>query len=1115
MKDKSKHGATSPANSSSAEDVALMSRIFDCALDIMGLVDDGGRILMVNQAVRTALNHDPAALVGTSLLTLIHPEDQALVVEEIERTLNGTSTRVSIDIRCRHADGSWRILEAVANPLTGEAPTRLVVTARDITLRKQDEALQQAQDAMEDAARNARTPLELFAAAHRIIGTLVPADNFFVALCESKTGWLSFPYWVDRRDPGPPAHPPGTGLSEYVIKTNRPLHVTPDTLPGFLAGSGAEVLGSLPVEWIGYPLRAPEGPLGLMVLQTYDPGVTLGPYALRVLETLAAPLALAANNLRQDEARQDSEQSYQALFSEMPTAFCIATLDDPADGRPAQARIRECNRAMEQLWRRTRLQLLDRTIAEVIAPESPPWLNQLAVINETGQPRLNVEWNLPARNQHLMVHLYRVGPDQLACLMEDVSARKQTEFAQRRHDALLEALAYTAGRFLHTPDWEGCIQDVLGALGRAADVSRVYLFENECTPQGSLVCSQRYEWVAAGVESHLQNPILQKLDLDQIGLSPWQAEMKQGHLVAGSIAALPARHQELFAAQEVRCLLLMPILVSGYFWGFIGCDECRREREWLASERDAFRAIAQTLGEAIQRRNAEEAMQLRGVALASAANGIVITDHNGHILYVNQAFQQLTGFSAGEVIGHTPAVLKSGQHDDAFYRQMWQHMKDGKVWRGELINRRKDGTLYQEEMTITPVRNATGKVTNYIAIKQDVSERRNLQQQLQQAQKMESIGRLAGGIAHDFNNLLQAITGFSSILLADLGEGDPRRGDVEEIDRAAQRAVALTRQLLAFSRKQKMEMVALDVNHVVQGTEKMLRRLIGENIALESKLGADLPPVLADSGQLEQVIVNLAVNARDAMPEGGRLILRTRKVNLPAQAVPDMGSAPPGDYLELSVEDNGTGMSPAVRERLFEPFFSTKGAGKGTGLGLAVVYGIVRQHAGFVDVATTPAVGTTMTVFLPVAGAEAVAAPRPSSAATINHHVRGRSERILLVEDEPGVRELAARVLREQHYQVESAATCAEARTLFAAATLPFDLLLSDVILPDGNGINLADELTTERPTLPVLLCSAYSDEQARSKTIQERGYRFLPKPYPMAALLREVRLLMDRITPS
>lgn len=1095
------------------DELNVLSRIFDCALDIMALVDGSGRILMINQAVQSVLGVEPAALKQASIMDLVHPDDQALALEEITRTLNGSSTLVSVDIRCRHVQGGWRILEVVANPLSGESRNILVVSARDVTQRKQDQALLRIQEDMESAARGASSQLELFAAAHRIIGSLVPAENFFVALCNYKTGWLTFPYWVDRRDPGPPDHPMGTGLTEFVIKSSRPLHVTQDSLPSFLAGSGAEVLGSLPAEWIGYPLRTTEGLLGLMALQTYDPAIQLGPYALRVLETLAPPLALATNLLRRNEERKDSEQSYQALFSEMPTAFCLIEWEAALDGQPPQTRILECNRAMERLWQRQRQQLLDSSLTKLLAPESPAWLYQVPAVLESGQPLLNVEWTWSAPNRHLLTHVYRVGQNQLACLMEDVSARKQTEFARRRHDVLLEALAYAAGRFLHTPDWEDCIQDVLAAMGRATDVSRVYLFENECTPQGTLACSQRYEWVAEGVPPHLHDPTLQRLNLDRIGLGPWLAEMKQGHLVAGSVATLAPEDQKLFADQQVRCVMLMPIQVRGYFWGFIGCDECRTEREWLASERDAFRAIAQTLGEAIQRRHAEEAMQLRGVALASAANGIVITDHNGLILYVNYAFQQLTGYSANDVLGQTPAVLKSGQHDDLFYRHMWQHMREGKVWRGELVNRRKDGTLYQEEMTITPVRNAAGKVTNYIAIKQDISERRHLQQQLQQAQKMESIGRLAGGIAHDFNNLLQAITGFSSILLADLGEGDPRRDDVQEIDRAAQRAVALTRQLLAFSRKQKMELTPLDVNQVVLNTEKMLRRLIGENIVLESKLQDALPPVLADGGQLEQVIVNLAVNARDAMPEGGRLTLSTRRVHLAAQAVPDMGNAPPGDYIELSVTDTGHGMTPEVRERLFEPFFSTKGAGKGTGLGLAVVYGIVRQHSGFVEVATRPTAGTTMTVYLPVTNATTPLPPQVSSPAPAAPPARGRRERILLVEDEPGVRELAARVLREQQYQVEIAATCAEARTLLKDSGLPFDLLLSDVILPDGNGIALADELTTDRPTLPVLLCSAYSDEQARSQTIQDRGYRFLPKPYPMAALLREVRVLMDRIS--
>jgi two-component system cell cycle sensor histidine kinase/response regulator CckA len=259
------------------------------------------------------------------------------------------------------------------------------------------------------------------------------------------------------------------------------------------------------------------------------------------------------------------------------------------------------------------------------------------------------------------------------------------------------------------------------------------------------------------------------------------------------------------------------------------------------------------------------------------------------------------------------------------------------------------------------------------------------------------------------------------------------------------------------------------------------------------------------------VVVNLAVNARDAMPEGGRLVLRTRAVEVAAGVLPDMGEARPGAFVKLSVEDTGTGMTPEVRERLFEPFFSTKGPGKGTGLGLAVVYGIVRQHGGFIDVNTTPAVGTCMDIYLPV-GEIRPGTPVPAGTPALGHKQRGRNERILILEDEKSVRELAARVLREQKYQVDVAATCAEARTLIQSAAVPYDLLLSDVVLPDGNGIRLADELTTDRPTLPVLLCSAYSDEQARSQAIQERGYHFLAKPYPMAALTREVRLLLDRI---
>ncbi len=287
--------------------VELLSQLCDHAQDIMAVVDEEGRILFINAAVRAVMGYEPEHLLHRNLAEWVHPDDGAVVAEEIRRTLDGTSERQTLDVRCRHHDGGWRTLEVAANPL----PTspRLAVTARDISHRRTSEDLQQAVDRMAEATRDARTPAELFVAAHRILRDLVPAENFFVALQDPETGWLSFPYWVDRRDPGPTAHPPGRGMTEFVIQNNRSLHLTPETMPTFLAGSGAELLGSCPLEWIGCPLRSTDRVLGALVLQSYEPATTLGLHALKVLEVLATPLTLALNSLAKEEACRDSEQS--------------------------------------------------------------------------------------------------------------------------------------------------------------------------------------------------------------------------------------------------------------------------------------------------------------------------------------------------------------------------------------------------------------------------------------------------------------------------------------------------------------------------------------------------------------------------------------------------------------------------------------------------------------------------------------------------------------------------------------------------------------------------------------------------------------------------------------
>ncbi len=498
----------------------------------------------------------------------------------------------------------------------------------------------------------------------------------------------------------------------------------------------------------------------------------------------------------------------------------------------------------------------------------------------------------------------------------------------------------------------------------------------------------------------------------------------------------------------------------------------------------------------------EEQLRLQGAALSAAANGIVITDRAGKIIWANAAFSAMTGYELREVQGRTLDLLRSEQQTPEVQAQIAEAFRTGSVWSGELVNRRKDGRLFTDATTVTPVRNGAGEVTHFIEIMQDVTEQRALLQQFLQAQKMESIGRLAAGIAHDFNNQLQGILGFSDLLRRTMPEEDERRADIEEIRKAAYAAANLTRQLMAFGRRQALEMQVLDLNRLIADGHKMYQRLFGEDIVFTLDLAPDIERVRADPGQLDQVLMNLLVNARDAMPKGGRVTISTFNAILDARDVGAWPDVRPGRFVVLAVADTGVGIAPEVMAHIFEPFFTTKAKHVGTGLGLATVYGLAQQHGGWVHVYSEQGAGCTFKVYLPsCASADtAVTAPAP----VVNEPIQsGDGQRILLVEDEPGVRELALRILRQNNYTVIAAASVGEALQLYAAADAPFELLLSDVVLPDGNGLDLVEQLLALQPGLRVLMASGYTDERSRWPAIQARGLRFIPKPYPVATLLR------------
>ncbi len=387
-------------------------------------------------------------------------------------------------------------------------------------------------------------------------------------------------------------------------------------------------------------------------------------------------------------------------------------------------------------------------------------------------------------------------------------------------------------------------------------------------------------------------------------------------------------------------------------------------------------------------------------------------------------------------------------------------------------------------------------------------DQEKLEAQYRQAQKMEAVGRLAGGVAHDFNNLLTAILGFAELSIKELPEGHAVRADLEEIRDTALRAAQLTRQLLAFSRKQLAQPRNLDLNAAVKNIERMLRRVISEDIELEVRCGSPLDLVCIDPGQLEQLIVNLAVNARDAMPKGGRLTIETRNVALDGEFVARNVGAAPGRYARLTVKDTGTGLSETAQAHLFEPFFTTKEPGRGTGLGLATCYGIVKQNRGYIGVDSEPGRGAAFHIFLPRVEGRPEALGEPAGAPA------GGSEAVLLVEDDSALRRLTARMLRSRGYRVAEAGNAAEALRLLAEdRERRLRLLLTDVVMPQGGGKQLADRVRAERPDLKVLFMSGYTDEVISRHGIVEQGVRFLQKPFTLETLSQKVREVLDALS--
>lgn len=501
---------------------------------------------------------------------------------------------------------------------------------------------------------------------------------------------------------------------------------------------------------------------------------------------------------------------------------------------------------------------------------------------------------------------------------------------------------------------------------------------------------------------------------------------------------------------------------------------------------------------------AEESLRKLLRAVEQSADGVMVTNFHGIIEYVNPAFETLTGYCREEVYGKTPAILKSGEQTAEVYEEMQKTMIAGNVYRGILMNRKKNGELYYVEESIGPVRDAAGVITHFISNTRDLTERLRLEAQLVQSQKMDAIGNLAGGVAHDFNNLLTIITSYAELALDAVTEQSPLEAKIQEILLAARRAAGLTRQLLAFSRKQPQALRVADLNAVIAPIANTLPRLIGEDIELSFVHGQGLGRVRVDPLQIEQILMNVAANARDAMLEGGHLRIETSDVRLDDNYVQcKKALVPKGRYALITITDDGTGILPEHLGHIFEPFYTTKPAGNGTGLGLATVYGIVKQNKGFIWAYSEPAMGTVFKIYLPcVAGRDTRVEVEEVGTASAE---RG-SETVLLVEDEPAVRRATAEFLSLQGYTVLEAKDGVDALSVSKSHGSTIHLLVSDVVMPNMSGGLLAKELAQLRPDTKILFVSGYAGKTVLDHKVVDLDTNFLQKPYTLKQLSLKIR---------
>jgi PAS domain S-box-containing protein len=920
---------------------------------------------------------------------------------------------------------------------------------QDLAAGAESERVQRALYRISEAAHTAPSLQALFSELHAIVGDLMPARNFYIALHDPATDTLSFPYFVDEKDPPPAPRRLRKGLTEFVLRSGQALLDRPGVYAELVRRGEVESIGAASSDWLGVPLKTGDRTIGVLTAQSYDEGVRYTERDRDILQFVSTQVAMAIERKRGEEALRASEGELRAVFSAMRDVILV--LD-------ATGRYRKVAPTNPGLLYRSADVLLGRTLHDVFPQrQADEFLRHITRALQTGEV-VHADYALTIEDRRVWFTA-TVSPmthDSVVWVARDITDQKLA----------LEALAESESRYRALYNRSPVMAHSIDLEGRIVAVSDFWL---------ATLGYQRDEVLGRPATDFL-TPESARLARETV----LPALMRDG-------SCTDVEHQMVTHSGQVLDALLSAI-----------------------SEKDADGKVTQSLAiltDVTERKRIARQLQHsqeRVEQFVQTTNDVLWDwELDTQEIWWAPTLRNLVGFEPHEFQGDS--WTRALHPEDR--ERVWTGLREaitgtGRAWSEEYRLRKRDGEFCHLLDRATILRDQAGRAVRMVGAMMDVSERKEAEQalrhsedQLRQAMKMEAVGRLAGGVAHDFNNLLTAVLGHTDLALSQVDPSNAFHEDLQEIKQAALRAAALTQQLLAFSRKQVLERRVVDLNQIVAGITRMLDRTIGEDIELVTDLAPELGRVHADAIQLEQVLLNLAVNARDAMPEGGRLTLETMNVQSES-----------GPVVRIRVADTGVGMTPEVLAHIFEPFFTTKELGKGTGLGLATVYGIVKQSGGHISVSSSRGHGTTFLIDFPRSPDE----PRGEIVVPALERRSGGTETILLVEDEATVRTLARRVLEQRGYRVLEAQHPEQALSVSRGFGEQIDLLLTDVVMPGMSGPKLAELLVTERRSMSVVYMSGYAATSVEQRLLLDDSVPFIQKPFTPDILARRVREVLD-----